>query len=113
MKLTKEQAKMVIEYFSQQAAQEAPVMDLDWKGWDSNMWLWNYKASIAIERVLNMSDWAALVNAQLDWQTFDRDPYGYLHQHGWTDSTEDWMRETLQDVLSAQIDTVFNTSKAA
>lgn len=113
MKLTKEQAKMVIEYFAVKAAEEAPVTDLDWVAWDKHMWMTNYTVSLAIERVINMSDWATLLNAALDSQSFDRDPGGYLHQHGWTDSTEDWMRGALEDILSSTIDTTFNTSKPA
>jgi len=115
VKLTKEQAKMVIEYFSQQAAQDAPVKDLDWKEWDKHMWMTNYQTSLAIERVINEHDWAALVNAALDYQSFDRDAAGYLHERG-EDDTEymnNYYHEVLEDALSAHIDVVFNTSKAA
>ena len=113
MKLTKEQAKMVIEYFAKQAAEEAPVQDTTWNNWDKHMWLTCYTVSLAVERLINIKDWAALVNAALDSQRFDRDPEGYLHEHGWTDSSKEWMHDTLDDVLSMHIDTAFNTSRAA
>jgi hypothetical protein len=115
MKLTKEQAKMVIEFYAVQAAQEAPVNDTVWTEWDKHTWVTNYQTSLAIERRLNEHDWATLVNAALDYQSFDRDPAGYLYERGEDDTykTRTTMRWTLQDVLSASIDTAFNTSKAA
>jgi len=114
-KLTKEQSKMAIEYFAKQAAEEAPRTDKTWVYWDRHMWMTLYTASLAIERIINMSDWAALVNAALDSQSFDRDPAGYLHERGEPDTSQnvDYMRGVLEDVLSASIDTVFNTSRAA
>lgn len=115
MKLTKEQSKIVIEYFSQRAAQGAPVTDLDWAGWDRHMWMTNYQASLAIGRRINEHDWAALVNAQLDVLLFDRNPAGYLFDRGEEDNedTNNYYHEALRDILSAHIDTAFNTSKAA
>lgn len=115
MKLTKEQAKMVIEFFSAQAAEDLPVNDTVWTEWDKHTWMTCYTASLAIERKLNEHDWATLLNAQLACQSFDRDPAGYLYERGDDDTykTRTTMRWTLQDVLSATIDDVFNTSKAA
>lgn len=106
---------MVIEYFSQQAAQELPVTDLDWSNWDKHMWLTCYDVSLKLERIVNPSDWAALLNAQLDWQTFDRNPDGYLHERGYdaNDAQKHYMTGVLEDVLSMQIDMTYNTSKAA
>jgi hypothetical protein len=114
-KLTKEQSKMVIEFFAQQAAQEAPVMDLDWQNWDKHIWMTNYTAALAIERRIHEGDWAALVNAALDLQRFDRDPEAWLHERGELPSMNARYHyaDVLQDVLSASIDTAFNTSKAA
>jgi hypothetical protein len=115
VKLTKEQAKMVIEFFSQQAAEDLPVRDSNWKAWDRHMWMTCYTVSLAIERKINEHDWATLLNAALDWQSFDRDPAGYLYERGEDDNehTNNYYHEVLQDVLSASIDTAFNTSKAA
>ena len=116
MKLTKEQSKMVLEYFSAQAAQDAPVKDTIWTEWDKHMWMTNYQTSLAIERVIDMRDWAQLINAQLDCQTFDRDPAAYLYERGEDDPTADqrwYWHGVLQDVLSSCIDNAFNTSKAA
>lgn len=115
MKLTTEQYKMVIEYFATKAAEEAPVTDLDWKDWDKHMWMTCYQTSLAIERVINIKDWATLINAALDWQQFDRDADKWLFERG-EDSLERnrfYYRGVLQDVLSASIDTAYNTSKAA
>lgn len=115
MKLTKEQAKMVIEFFSQKAAEEAPVKDTVWTEWDKHMWMTNYQTSLAIERRIHESDWAQLINAQLDAQTYDRDPDAYLHERGYdaNDAQKWYMHGVVQDVLSASIDGVFATSKAA
>lgn len=113
MKLTATEAKMALEYFAQQAAQDAPVADLDWNNWDSHMWMTNYTASLAVERRINEHDWATLVNAALDLQSFDRDPEGYLNERGLYPADKFTMHEDLQDVLSMSIDTAYNTSKAA
>jgi hypothetical protein len=114
VKLTKEQSRMVIEYFATQAAEDAPATALDWANWDKHMWMTCYTASLAIERRINEHDWATLVNAAFDWQSFDRDPDAYLNERGYEEPWQiDYMRGVLQDVLSASIDTVYSTSKAA
>jgi hypothetical protein len=114
VKLTKEQSKMVIEFFAQQAAQEAPHHE-DTAEWDKHIWMTNYEASLAVERKINEHDWAVLVLTAVQWQSFDRDPYGYLNERGYNDTARNAhdMKHTLQDVLSTSIDTAFNTSKAA
>jgi hypothetical protein len=106
---------MVIEYFATQAAEDAPATDLTWDNWDKHMWLTCYKVSLAIERMVNIRDWAVLVNAAFSLQDFDRNPAGYLFDRGEDDTAEnrDEALDVLRDVLSASIDTVFNTSKAA
>ena len=115
MKLTKEQSRMVIEYFATQAAEDAPATDLAWDNWDKHMWMTCYTVSLAIERIVNIKDWATLVNAAFDWQSFDRDSAAYLYERGDEDNEHNvnYYHGMLQDILSASIDTVFNTSKAA
>jgi hypothetical protein len=116
VKLTKEQSKMVLEYFSAQAAQDAPLLSTSyWVEWDKHMWMTNYQTSLAIERRINEHDWATLVNAALDYQSFDRDPDAYLYERGYeVNADQKWyMKGLLQDVLSSCIDNAFNTSKAA
>lgn len=114
-KLTKEQSKMVIEYLSQKAAQEAPVADLDWAAWDRHLWMTCYEASLAIERKIDESFWAQLINAQLDAQTFDRDPAGYLFERGEEDNehTNNYYHDVMKDLVSSSIDQAFQMSKAA
>jgi hypothetical protein len=115
VKLTKEQAKMVIEYFSRQAAEDAPVEDKGWTRWDRHMWMTCFQTSLAIERKIDESFWAQLINAQLDAQTFDRDPDGYLHERGY-DGTEGqrlYMEDVLKDLVSSSIDQTYQMSQVA
>jgi len=113
-KLTKEQSRMVIEYFATQAAEDAPHHE-DTVEWDKHIWMTCYTASLAVERKINEHDWAVMVLAAMDWQSFERDGAAYLYERGDDDNEHNvnYYYETLQDVLSASIDTVFNTSKAA
>lgn len=115
MKLTKEQSKMVIEYFSAKAAEEAPATDTTWENWDKHMWVTCFDISLKLERMVNIKDWAALLNAQLTLQTFDRSPESYLFDRGDADNARNrqlaW--DELRDVVSMWIDTVHNTTKAA
>ena len=111
MKLTEQQAKQVLEYFVQKAAEDAPDTT-DWQVWDKSRWLTCCQASIAIERQIKEQDWVSLVNYQLDLQSFDRDPDGYLHERGYTEKDKDYMHDTLKDLVSWGIDTVLKNSGA-
>lgn len=111
LKLTEQQAKQVLEYFVQKAAEDAPDTT-DWQVWDKSMWMTCYQASIAIERQIKEQDWVSLVNYQLDLQSFDRDPDGYLHERGYTEKDKDYMHDTLKDLVSWGIDTVLKNSGA-
>jgi hypothetical protein len=115
VKLTKEQAKMVIEFYAKQAAQEAPVNDTVWTEWDKHTWMTCYQTSLAIERKIDESFWVQLINAQLDAQLFDRDPDGYLHERGYdaNDAQRWYMKGVLEDLVSVSIDQAFQMSKAA
>lgn len=107
--LTEKQAKMVIEFFAQQAAEDFPE-----DGGDKHMWQTRYKASLAVERRIGSWWWTSLVNAQMDLQSFDRDPAGYLYERGEADwgSAIDDMGEHLKNQVSWSIDNVFRNSGA-
>lgn len=113
-KLTPSQAKMVIEFYSQQAAQETPDTT-DWGVWDKHMWMSNHVADLAVERLIAARDWSMLLSAQLDAQTFDRDPAGYLNDRDYNDTESErvYMQGILEDVVSAAIDAAYRNSKAA
>jgi len=107
--LTAQQAKMVLEYFAQQAAEDAPEHNAD-----THMWMTRYQASLAIERQITEEDWDALVVAMADYQSFDRDPYGYLHDRGLPSTTPEWDAQNyyLLDQVSWAIDTAYTCSGA-
>ena len=104
--LTAQQAKMVIEYFAAQAAEDAPI-----EGADKHMWLTRYQASIAIERQIGEWWWDSLVANMSDLQSFDRDPEGWLNEQGHAGTADGW-GDHLQDQVSWAIDNVFNNSGA-
>jgi len=107
--LTAQQAKMVIEYFAAQAAEDAPI-----EGADKHMWLTRYQASIAIERQIGEWWWDSLVANMSDLQSFDRDPEGYLYEQGIkvTPTFISWESDHLKNQVSWAIDNVFNNSGA-
>ena len=108
-KLTAQQAKQVIEYFAAQAAEDAPLENAD-----THMWMTRYQASLAIERQITEKDWDLLVARMSDLQSFDRDPAGYLHEHGIkdTETFRDWELVNLNDLVSWAIDTAYTCSGA-
>lgn len=113
-KLTPVQGKMVIEYFGQQAAQDAPATT-DWEVWDRHLWMTNHKVDLAIERRIKAGDWGVLTSAMSDLQSYDRDPAGYLNERGENGDSagaRDWMLDILTDVVSWAIDTAWNNSGA-
>lgn len=108
MELTAQQAKQVIEYFAQQAAEDAPA-DGEWY---TELWISRFKASIAVERQIGAWWWEALVEAQMELQSFDRDPDAYLYQMGYKANhiERGYMRDNLQDEVSFAIDNCWNNS---
>lgn len=108
-KLTEQQAKMVIEYFSQQAAEEAPEDDHY-----SHLWKTRYQASIALDRRIGAWRWESLVESQIDLQSFDRDPDGYLTEQGYepNEAERHNMGEHLKTQVSWSIDNVLRNSGA-
>ena len=107
--LTTQQAKMVIEYFAAQAAEDAPI-----EGADKHMWLTRYQCSVAIERQIGEWWWDSLVANMADLQSFDRDPAGYLHEQGYEDNIaeQDNMRQHIERQVSWSIDNVYRNSGA-
>lgn len=106
--LTAEQAKMVIEYFSQQAAEDLPA-DEDVYAADEHMWKTRYTTSLAIGRRIGDWWWTALVEAERNLQSFDRDPKGFLNEHD-IDATYEDTRDHLERQVSWSIDNVWNNS---
>ena len=105
--LTAQQAKMVLEYFAQQAAEDAPLENAD-----THMWMTRYQASLAIERQITEMDWDRLVANMSDLQSFDRDPEGFLYERGIYPANKFIMGEDLQDQVSWAIDTAYTCSGA-
>jgi hypothetical protein len=108
--LTAQQAKMVIEYFAAQAAEDVPLTT-DWKIWDKHLWMTRMQASIAVERQITAFDWDTLVNAEMDLQSFDRDPDAYMFQRD-AEGTKAQMHNHLEEQVSWWIDNAYRTSGA-
>ena len=108
-KLTAQQAKMVLEYFARQAAEDAPLENVD-----THMWMTRYQASLAIERQITEKDWDALVASMSNLQSFDRDAGAYLHEIGLTDSlsNREACADDLEDLVGWKIDTAYTCSGA-
>lgn len=117
--LTATQAKMVIEYFGAQAAEDAPFVaqgmnDLKWEDFYKHEWMTRLQTSVLIEKAIQPHDWHTLLSNMIDFQVFDRDPAGYLQERGY-DDTEDnnvYMDGVLEDLVSWAIDMCYNNSKA-
>lgn len=113
--LTAQQAKMVIEYFAAQAAEDAPSVDADWRGWEKHQWMTRMQASLAIEKQITNLDWYLLLEAMTNYQSFDRDPEAYLHQQGGEGYTQadiiQWQGD-LEDQVSWQIDNAYGNAGA-
>lgn len=114
--LTATQAKMVIEYFAGQAAEDAPAVhhgdnEAKWDAFHKHMWLTHKQVCIALEREVNAHDWHCVVTNMIDRQSFDRDPEGYLNERGYTEKDRDYMQGVLEDLVSWAIDECWNNSK--
>ena len=111
-KLTAQQAKMVLEYFAQQAAEDYPDTTLPEQ--DKHMWMTRYQCSLAIERQINEAYWETLVVTVGAYESFDRDPDGYLHQNGYKVTAEEreYTKDHLQYDVSFAIDNCFANSGA-
>lgn len=109
-KLTAQQAKMVIEYFAAQAAEDAPSVFADWRGWEKHVWMTRMQASLAIEKQIVPLSWDSLLEAMTDWQSFDRDAGAYLCEIGYEDTAanRDLIHGRLEDLVSWKIDVAYN-----
>lgn len=104
--LTAQQAKMVLEYFAAQAAEDAPEHDAD-----KHMWMTRYQASIAIERQITEADWDRLVARMADCQSFDRDADAFFHENAWsTYQDKALFADYINDQVSWAIDTAYACS---
>ena len=101
---------MAIEYFGQQTAESIPA-NPEFRELENHMWRGLLTVSLAINRRIKESDWDALVAAEADLQSFDRDPEGWLNEQGIIDST-DHVRDGLQDQVSLAIDNCLANSGA-
>jgi hypothetical protein len=117
--LTATQAKMVIEFFAGQAAEDAPftyhgMNEALWETFYKHEWKTRLQLSLLLEREVNDHDWHTLISTMIDWQVFDRDPAGYLNARGHEDTEQDrdYMHGVLEDLVSWAIDSVHNTAKA-
>jgi hypothetical protein len=115
VKLTPAETKMAIEYFSAQAAEDAPLVGTDWAEWDKHIWMTCYEASLKIERKINEAFWAQLILAHMEAQQFDRDPAAYLFERGDDDNETNraYYHDVMKDLVSSSIDQTFQMSKAA
>ena len=59
-------------------------------------------------------DWEEAVVVIGAYESFDRDPYGYLHRNGYkvTSYERDYQKGTLQDEVSFAIDEAYRNSGA-
>jgi hypothetical protein len=108
--LTAQQAKQVIEYFAQQTAEDLPTGSAVER--DKHMWRALLTVSLAINRRVTELDWDVLVAAQIDFQSYDRDPEGWMNEHGYKDFGYYRHGEALADAVSFAIDNCYNNSGA-
>lgn len=106
-KLTVEQRRMVIEYYAQKLVEEWPAV-LTGIQVESRM----YEAALLMEarlnRFVNKVTFNNLIELMLDYQTFDRDPAGWLEENGWEDTAPrqyHW-KQYMNDMISALINDV-------
>lgn len=109
---------MVIEYFAGQAAEDAPAIghgdnEAAWDAFHKHEWLTRHTACIAVEREIHPHDWHTVIVNIMDLQTFDRNPASYLFERGYddSDSTKDWMRDVLTDLVGWAVHSAYHNSK--
>lgn len=107
MNLTVEQRRMVIEYFATKCVEEMPSEDMPKAEFfrDLHSEEWRLEAMKAIERVINEDDWSRLLEELIRYQSFDRDPEGWIYENGYEDTVQR-VREYLNDEASVQINVV-------
>lgn len=101
---------MVIEYFSAQAAEDYPGHDATFEDIDKHLWMTRYQVSLAVERNIGEWWWNSLVEAQMDLQSFDRDPDAFMEKYDCGPKYA--VEENLKNQVSWSIDNAWNNSGA-
>jgi hypothetical protein len=107
MNLTVEQRRMVVEYFATKCVEEMPSEDMPKAVFfrDLHSEEWRLQTMKAIEKVIPELSWDSLLETLLDYQSFDRDPEGWMHENDYV-GTVQGMRTTLNDEASDYINQV-------
>lgn len=109
MNLTVEQRRMVVEYYATKCVEDMPSEDMPKADFfrDLHSEEWRLQTMKAIEKVIPEFEWTSLVGWLLEYQSFDRDPEGYMHTDGlWGLNTVQSHRDYLNDQASALINAV-------
>lgn len=108
IKLTQAQRRIIVEHFAEQCAQDVPAQ-LTGLELEHHLEWWRLKLALAMDgRKVDEIDWSILTSWVLDFQSFDRDPAGWLNEQGYDDSVsrrEHW-HDYLNDEISARINLV-------
>lgn len=108
MNLTVEQRRMVVEYFAIKCVEEMPSEDMPKAEFfrDLHSEEWRIQTMKAIEKVIPEADWSDLLEDLLEYQSFDRDPEGYMYQNHYRPSryTVEQVRDHLNDQAGWHID---------
>lgn len=107
MNLTVEQRRKIVEYLAGECVLTMPSEDIAKAEFfrDLHSEEWRIRTMKAIEKVIPELTWDLLLEELLDYQTFDRDPEGYIYQYAYDDTVER-VREYLNDEISVRIDNV-------
>jgi hypothetical protein len=106
-KLTVEQRRMVIDYYATKLVEEWPAemngLEIEQRLEDAHRELaWRTNKAISSELFNN------LIEFMLDYQTFDRDPAGWLNEHGWADTAPRryYWKQHMNDMIFALINDI-------
>lgn len=103
--LTREQRRMVVEFYATQCATEMPSDEMPKAEFYQDLHVEEYRlrAMKGIEKIIPEGDWADLVIELRNFQSFDRDPEGWMEQRGYYMPAES-MREGFEADISNYID---------
>ena len=107
MNLTVEQRRKIVEYLAGECVLTMPSEDIAKAEFfrDLHSEEWRLRTMKAIERVINEDDWSRLLEELIRYQSFDRDPEGWIYENGYEDTVQR-VREYLDDEVSVQINVV-------
>jgi hypothetical protein len=92
---------MVVEYMATKCVEEMPSEDMPSAEFfrDLHSEEWRIVTMRAIGKVIPESDWSNLLEDLLEYQTFDRDPEGYMYQKNYSRNryTVEQVRDHLND----------------